>query len=429
MSSISTDKQELDEVAYTRYNTYMNSNKRLPSPTDPFLKGTSKMHRNSTDSNRVVSQRVANRQELFDRNRQRKVAAAAALTSSPLSNTDSNNELFTCEEDDIIEHESENNETKVSCDNFERGIAEVRGMIERREDTYAILDKLVTEIAANHVNCKDSIAKIAKESDKKFRNMNAQQVNLENNLVDKVLQVHQACSDRLDGVELTQRCAIEGTSLWLTFIDPQEAENLRLKTKAELITEARKIFARMEIWLTNPSRTIIDVHIQKISCRNSAAGELALCVKFLSSATVDDMRRLISAYSKRQFIDNNLDNIRYRSRDNWSIVVRKFLRICYDLKSRKLIRFVNVKDSGILVSLEAQNGAKPTTALIRNEPDLDDLRKTIGDICPDVPSLQIYDEQYFKMNPADRKQVREARAAAQQNMNGYDHESPMETNE
>ncbi|KAL7016119.1 hypothetical protein ACKWTF_016832 [Chironomus riparius] len=170
------------------------------------------------------------------------------------------------------------------------------------------------------------------------------------NLVSKPLKIG---DERFKALELSQKCLNENNVLWLSFTDPKEIDELRVKTKNELIRETKKIFSRMDIRLNNVNRAIIDVYTKKIAIRTSNGydNELIMGIKFLNSGVVRDLKYLAISYTKKQFESKNYDAIRYIIRDNWSSDIWKLLRVCYDLRCFKLIDKAHVSDAGIMVFL------------------------------------------------------------------------------
>ncbi|KAL7033646.1 hypothetical protein ACKWTF_007659 [Chironomus riparius] len=207
------------------------------------------------------------------------------------------------------------------------------------------------------------------------------------------------------------KCKDEVNILWITFTDQAEINALRMKNKSDLIQEAKKIFSRMNIKLNKPHKTIIDVLIQKVSVKtdNSYENELILGIKFTNSIAVNYMKRQITDFGKKEFINENFDLIRYSVRNFWSYKIWKLLRVCYDLKNAKLIENVNVNSQGVTVSYNKstnqQNDFRQLAQmkLIRNENDLNILRSEINDVCKEVSTFQIYNGEYFKLNFYERK--------------------------
>lgn len=310
--------------------------------------------------------------------------------------------------------ESELNQTEVACDEFERKLATVRTMIHEKDDVHKILDKIVDELADSYKNCKEMIHKSNNENIVRCQRLNHQYVELENEMSKKINHIRHVNEERTTALEISQKCSIEKNILWISFADPNEIEQLRQKSRADLFLEARKLFKRMNIWLNDPARSIVDVFIQKVALRTEIGfeNELIMGVKFLSSVAVQDLKRLIMKHAKDHFISKDFDAIRYTVRDNWSADIWKLLRVCYDLSNCKLVERVNVSEIGIIASyksMEEQNGQhyeKWHKALIRNESDLNDLRKTVGDVACEIPTFQFYCGDYFKLSTKDRMQYK-----------------------
>lgn len=137
-------------------------------------------------------------------------------------------------------------------------------------------------------------------------------------------------------------------------------------------------------------------------------------VRFINNLTVQELSRLIMNYAKMQFVAKNFDAVRYTVRGNWSPMIWKILRVCYDLSSFKLIEKAYVGDSGIIVHykslLTQQNGSTNDVivkSLIRNESDLDKLRQNILDVGCELPTFRIYNSTYFKLNSMERKSFKD----------------------
>jgi len=174
----------------------------------------------------------------------------------------------------------------------------------------------------------------------------------------------------------------------------------------------------MNIRLNVAIRTIVDVFIQKVAIKTSKGfeNELIMGIRFLNSNVARDIKRLITNYAKEQFMLKNYDAIRYVARDNWSNDIWKLLRVCYDLSRLKLIDGAHVSDAGILVyhKSTAENSEENLIlkTIIRTEADLDELCENIGDICPDIPTFQCYDGEYFKLNFDQRNDYRKSQGNA-----------------
>ncbi|CAH1734800.1 unnamed protein product [Chironomus riparius] len=238
---------------------------------------------------------------------------------------------------------------------------------------------------------------------------------MENRIMGKISEVHQLSEDRLNAIEFSQKCSAQNNIVWLSFADSTEIEALRIKTKSELIRETVKILSRMDIWNSMNNRTIVDAFTQKISIKTGKGfeNEMIMGIKFLNSYTARDVKRLAAQYSKKQFVSKNFDAIRYIVRDNWSAEVWKLLRVCYELTRMNLIERAIVSDAGIQVFYKKkvidQNGSeedKSLRALIRIESDLDELRADVNDEGLEIPTFQLYNGDYFKMNFDERDRYR-----------------------
>ncbi|KAL7016106.1 hypothetical protein ACKWTF_016821 [Chironomus riparius] len=165
----------------------------------------------------------------------------------------------------------------------------------------------------------------------------------------------------------------------------------------------------MNIWLNSINRQIIDAIIQKVSVRTDQGykNEIVLGVKFINNLTVQELGRLIMDFAKKQFIAKNYDAVRYTVRDNWSPMIWKILRVCYDLSSFNLVEKAHVGESGIIVQYKPVNSKEnkdlSVKSLIRNESDLNALRLKVGDVGSELPTFTIYDGSYFKLSPTERK--------------------------
>lgn len=323
-------------------------------------------------------------------------------------------ELQDAEMDSLLER------TEVSCDQFEQGLAKVKEMIANEENPYLILTEIVDKLAAGHKNCKDATRRAENESSKRSAQLNSQIVNLENDLVEKINFVQQTASDKFDAIETSLKCMTETKILWINFIDPKEAECLRMKTKGQLFQEVFKMFARMNIRLNSPGRAFSDVFIQRVTIFQDGAytNDLIMGIKFFSAEIVSEIRQLIIAFVKRHFTSKDFDAVRYTVRDNWSYGLRQLLKVCYELQRLKMIQSVYVKDYGILVGYEKGSGEqkKNFSALIRGERDLNDLRIAIGDVGTSIPSLQFYNADYFKSDYNQKLAARETQKTMDEQM-------------
>lgn len=299
--------------------------------------------------------------------------------------------------------------------NMMTNIKQIREMISNRSDPYDIFLKIVDELSGTYIKCCEIIRKNEDKNLNRCRDLNDQVVSLENDIIDKMNHVEQQSENNMNTIDLTLKCKDEVSILWITFTDPAEIENLRLKSKSDLIQETKKIFTRMNIKLDKPHNTIIDVLIQKVSvkCDNNFENELILGVKFTNAIVVSYMKRLITDYGKREFINKNFDLIRYSVRNYWSRKIWKLLRVCYDLRNFKLIEKVNVTELGIMVAYKKSenhqnnNNQLLQRKLIRNENDLNMLRSEIDDSCNEHSTFQIYNGDYFKLNFDERKSFRD----------------------
>ncbi|KAL7033645.1 hypothetical protein ACKWTF_007659 [Chironomus riparius] len=292
-----------------------------------------------------------------------------------------------------------------------KNINNIRKMIVNRSDPYDIFEKIVDELSGNYMKCCEIIKKCDENILTRCNDLNDQVVSLENDMMNKINNVQQQSDNDIYSIDLTQKCKDEVNILWITFTDQAEINALRMKNKSDLIQEAKKIFSRMNIKLNKPHKTIIDVLIQKVSVKtdNSYENELILGIKFTNSIAVNYMKRQITDFGKKEFINENFDLIRYSVRNFWSYKIWKLLRVCYDLKNAKLIENVNVNSQGVTVSYNKstnqQNDFRQLAQmkLIRNENDLNILRSEINDVCKEVSTFQIYNGEYFKLNFYERK--------------------------
>ncbi|KAL7051216.1 hypothetical protein ACKWTF_004388 [Chironomus riparius] len=312
--------------------------------------------------------------------------------------------------------ESELDRTEVMCDDIEKNVATVREMIKNKDDAYTILEKLTDDFANFYKCTRDKFNKLNFDNSNRLSRMNNQIVSLENNLYEKINVINDRTEEKINSIEVSQKCSKENSILWISFTDPKEVEHLRLKNKSELIKEAKQIFARMEIWMNGMNRQIYDVFIQKVSVKSESGftNETLLGVKFFSHITVLELKRLITDYAKKQFFAKNFDAIRYTARDNWSPMIWKILRVCYDLSSFNLIENAHVSETGIQVfytrnetSKDGKQNQIQMRSIVRSESDLDNLRKIVGDICCELPTFRVYDGNYFKLSAKERKIYKE----------------------
>lgn len=301
--------------------------------------------------------------------------------------------------------------TEVQCDEFDKNLASTLEMIKNKADPHSILEKLVSQISENNKKTQDRLQKINNDYVTRCNFLNDQLVKLENSMIKKINYVIEKNVERFKALEMSQKCLNENNILWLSFTDPKEIDELRLKTKSELIRETKNIFSRMNIRLNNVNRAIIDVLIQKIAIKTSNGydNELIMGIKFLNSGVVRDLKYLAISYTKQQFASKNYDAIRYIVRDNWSIDIWKLLRVCYDLTSFKLIEKAHVSDAGIMVYYnKSKNLDENATVkdlqktLIRTEFDLDQLRACVDDVGLEMSTFQFYNSEYFKLNADGR---------------------------
>lgn len=391
---------ELDEKSLAEFHA-VRKNKRKLSPAHEI---TTPSKRQSTPSVRKYFSATdkANKLAKLDAARQQKQngAPSSATKFGGFNEIGSSSSLIDMSLDG---NNSELDKTEVIIDEFEKNTAIIGEMIQKKDNPLLILDKLVKDLASSH---KAMISNI----NTKCEQLHSNQVAAENNLLSKISELKQESADKFDSIEVSQKCALEGSTLWLSFTDPSEIDNLVGKSKASLIKEAKAILTRMEIWTNSPNRLIVDVKIQKSSVRNGTgyASEHLLGIKFISSSVVHEIKRLISSFNKGKFIAKDLNAMRYYSKDNWSPLIWKLLRVCYELSSLKLIKNANVVDNGISISIENCSEEEPTFSrkLIRNESDLDKLRSEIGDIAPNIGTFEFYNGEYFALNKADRTKYR-----------------------
>jgi hypothetical protein len=408
------DSEALLKQANEVRQSFLSKKRSLPSPTNNLAPGNNAPKRHRMIGNRRPSTGSFLRQVVGSNN----PAPSSSVQNKrvPFSPSAKNSTLLdpshmSFEDEGNAEtnpnlSEQTLNQTEVECADFERCLCEAREMIQQKSDPYAILDKLVNALSENHKACRNSLADVKKDNIARCNKLNSQQVDLENDLIRKISHVHQENSSRIDAVENSLKCNNEGKLLWINFIDPREANNLHLKPRGELMREASNIFARMNIWMDRTGRVITDAFMQRVTIRNgnSFENDLIMGIKFYSSETVQEMRRLITTFVRERYAANDLDSIRYTARDNWSFDIRRLLRVCYEMSRCKLISNVTVKDFGISVSYEknVEEEIKPFKWLVRCEKDIDELRLEIGDIGSNVPSLNFYNASYFKLNYVER---------------------------
>jgi len=408
-----TDPASWNEEAKSAFLEFKKKKRNLPSPgdVDNSLNAIKKIKKTDFSTARY-SNRVTNRHQIMDKNR-----ALFSDQNDPFVATDNNIKSSTMSENfvsmDVSDLDSD--KTEVACDEITKNIARLREMIANKEDPYIILENIIQQMADTHKNYHEKITKVTADFNRYAARQNDQLVFLENRIMKEVAKVHQRSEDRLNSIEFSQKCSVENNIVWLSFADSTEIEALRVKTKSELIREAIKILSRMEIWNNRNNRTIVDVFTQKISIRsgNDFENEMIMGIKFLNSFVARDVKRLSSQYAKRQFMLKNFDAIRYIVRDNWSSEVWKLLRVCYDLTRIKLIDRALVSDAGIQVFykkkiIDASGNEKEENfkTLIRIESDLDELRVDVNDVGANVPTFQLYDGNYFKMQFDERNSYR-----------------------
>jgi len=416
MSSLNGDSNDAsawNDEAKAAFTAFKKKKRNLPSPgeVDNPVNANKKPRRLDAVS-RKYSNRTAFRNQLTDRNRDLNIAQ-----NDPFVPTDNNIKSSTMSEKfmsmDVSEFDSD--KTEVVCGDIEKNLAPLHEMIAKKEDPYIILEQIVQQLAESQKKYAERINKLTLDYARLSAHHNDQLVSLENRMMKEVVKIHQRSEDRLNAIEFTYKCSNENNILWLSFADSNEIGNLRIKTKAELINEAKNILTRMNIWCKTGDRTIVDVFTQKISIKteNGFDNEMIMGIKFLNSYAMRDVRRLAAQYAKNQFIAKNYDSIRYIVRDNWSSEIWKLLRVCYDLNRVNLIDKAAVCDAGIqvffkkiFVTEEGIEETKNLKTLIRTESDLDELRVDVSDIALNVPSFQLYDGNYFKMNNDERNQFK-----------------------
>ena len=60
--------------------------------------------------------------------------------------------------------------------------------------------------------------------------------------MNKIVRVQEKSEVKLKALEFSQKCSKETCMMWITFTDPDEIENLRMKSKIELKHEAKLVF-------------------------------------------------------------------------------------------------------------------------------------------------------------------------------------------
>lgn len=410
--NIDKNLPDWDDQAKKLFNEFKKRRRSLPSPSnvDNNSINISKRQKGIENEN---NKRAIRRSNIVDINR--KILADCADVSMDVdfrSSTLSENFMSL----DNIDNELD--QTEVMCDKFEMDLASTLELIKNRADLYEILEKIVNNLSQNYKKMRELVHKVNNDCATRSTALNHQMVALENDLINKISSVNEKNDIRFKALELTQKCKNENDLVWLSFTDQQEIENLRLKSKSELIKETKNVFTRMNISLSSAIRTIVDVFIQKVAIKTNKGfeNELIMGIRFLNSNVARDIKRLITNYAKNQFMLKNFDAIRYVARDNWSSDIWKLLRVCYDLSRLKLIDGSSVSDAGILVYHKSavENSEENTLlkTIIRTETDLDELRKNIGDICPDVPTFQFYHGEYFKLNFDQRNDYRNSQCNA-----------------
>jgi hypothetical protein len=403
-----------NDEAKVAFNNFRKCKRSLPSPTDTNQSNDpNNKKRKGNFRNFRFNAQSAIRTELFDKNRVISNDLNETRDESTIKSSTFSELHMSIEECD----ESELDRTEVMCDDIEKNIAVVREMIRNKADTYAILEKLTDDFADYYKKSREMIHKLNVDHATRLCRLNNQMVTLENNLYDKINVISDRTEERVNAIEVSQKCAKENNMIWISFTDPKEIECLRLKNKSELMREAKQIFARMNIWLNSMDRQIFDVMIQKVSVKvdKGFANETIMGVRFMNHVTVQNLKRLVMDYAKKQFMAKNFDAVRYTVRDNWSPMIWKMLRVCYDLSSFNLIENAHVCESGIQVTYKSyessMNGEEKKEvlikSLIRTEGDLDRLRMNIGDAGCDLPTFRVYDGNYFKLGPIERKSYKE----------------------
>lgn len=401
-----------NDEAKAAFMAFKKKKRNLPSPGDVDSSSTAIKKPRRLDFNHARSNnRMVHRNQIVDKNR-----VLFSEQNDSFVTTENNIKSSTMSENfmsmDVSDLESD--KTEVVCEAIDKNLALLREMIVKKEDPYLIFEKIVQQMADTQKNYNEKINKANADLARCAARQNDQLVSLENRIMKQIAKVHQRSEGRLNAIEFTQKCSIENNIVWLSFADSSEIENLRIKTKSELIREALKILSRMDIW-NNGNRTIVDVFTQKISIKTDKGfeNEMIMGIKFLNSFAARDVKRLAAQYAKMQFMSKNFDSIRYIVRDNWSAEIWKLLRVCYDLTRVNLIDRALVSDAGIQVyyrkkltnknNIEEEENLK---TLIRTESDLDELRADVNDDGISIPSFQLYNGEYFKMNFEERNSYR-----------------------
>jgi hypothetical protein len=400
-----------NEEARMAFSDFRRTKRSLPSPpTAIHIQENSKKIK-SLDLKEFRLNNIANRKKIYDSNRFslnhecNESKDESAIQSSTFAELQMS-----------IDGESEFDKTEVMCDGVEKNIAVVREMIKNKVDAYAILEKITDDFADYYKKSRELINKLRADTSNRVSHLNKQVVTLENNLYDKINIIHEKSDERLNAIEVSHKCSREINFLWISFADPKEIESLRLKNKSELIREAKVILSRMNIWTNGINRQILDVIIQKVAIKvdRGFTNEAIMGIRFMNNATVLELKRLIIEYAKKQFMIKNYDSVRYFARDNWSPMIWKLLRVCYDLSSLNLIESAYVSDSGInvcyknTVNENGNNNETLSRVIVRTESDIDKLRQMVGDIACDIPTFRIYDGNYFKLGVNERKLFKES---------------------
>lgn len=401
-----------NDEAKAAFMAFKKKKRNLQSPGDVDNSSTSIKKPRRLDFNHARSNnRMVYRNQIVDKNRVlfSEQNDSFVSTENNIKNSTMSENYMSMDVSDL-----ETDKTEVACEAIDINLALLREMIVKKEDPYLIFEKIVQQMADTQKNYNEKINKATADFARCAARQNDQLVSLENRIMKQIAKVHQRSEDRLNAIEFTQKCSVENNIVWLSFADSSEIENLRIKTKSELIREALKILSRMDIW-NNGNRTIVDVFTQKISIKTDKGfeNEMIMGIKFLNSFAARDVKRLAAQYAKMQFMSKNFDSIRYIVRDNWSSEIWKLLRVCYDLTRVNLVERALVSDAGIQVfyrkKLTDQNNIeeeKNLKTLIRTESDLDELRADVNDDGISIPTFQFYNSEYFKMNFEERNSYR-----------------------